>query len=86
MLSACYGHDVANIQIKNVPEPLMRKIRREADLSGRTIRDFVLDAIQKKLAREEFAIRLAKRKPVEIAGVGKILDDIREERDREIDP
>jgi len=85
MLRACYRHAVANLQVKNVPDDLFRKIRRYAAQEGRTIRDFVLEAVRAKVAREEFAARLRKRTPVELARpAGELIDDVRRERDREL--
>jgi plasmid stability protein len=81
---ACYGHAMAHIQVKNVPDALLRKIRRCAAAEGRTIRDYVLEALRAKIAREEFADRLARRKPVLLErSAGAILEDVRGERDRE---
>jgi len=76
---------VANLQVKNVPDELYRKIRRQAAQEGRTIRDYVLEAVRAKVAREEFAARLRKRTPVQLARpTGQVLDEARNERDREL--
>jgi plasmid stability protein len=85
MLEACYRHDMANLQVKNVPDDLFRKIRRHAEQEGRTIRDFVLEAVRAKIAREEFAARLRKRTPVQLdRPVAQSIADVRDERDREL--
>jgi hypothetical protein len=76
---------MANLQVKNVPADLFRKIRRQAEQEGRTIRDFVLEAVRAKIAREEFAARLRKCTPVELdRSVGEEIDAVREEREREL--
>jgi plasmid stability protein len=76
---------MANLQVKNVPDDLFRKIRRYAAQEGRTIRDFVLEAVRAKVAREEFAARLRKRTPVVLARrPGEIVDEVRRDRDREL--
>ena len=76
---------MANLQVKNVPDALFRKIRRQARHEGRAIRDFVLEAVRAKLARDEFLVRLSRRRPVELARpVSTTLDEARGERDREL--
>lgn len=76
---------MANLQVKDVPEALHRKIRRYAERRGRTIRDVVLDAVTREIARDEFEARLARRRPVELGGaVGAALDGLREEREGEL--
>ena len=73
---------MANLQVKNVPEGLHRKIRAAARRRGRTVRDLVLDAMQREVARDEFRARLAKREPVELGlPAARLLDDVRAERE-----
>lgn len=84
MLSACYCPAMANLQVKNVPDALYRKIRALADQEGRTIRDFVLDAVNTKIAREAFQARLSKRAPVELGrSAAALLDETRRERGKD---
>jgi len=74
---------MANLQVKNVPEPLHRKIRAHAARQGRTLRDYVLEALTRRIAREEFNARLARRKPVELGRpAARALEEVRAERDR----
>jgi plasmid stability protein len=74
---------MANLQVKNVPESVHRKIRAHAVRHGRTVRDFVLDAVVRQIEREEFNARLAKRKPVELGRpVARTLEEVRAERER----
>ncbi|HEU4613727.1 MAG TPA: hypothetical protein VFS15_16660 [Kofleriaceae bacterium] len=85
MPEACQCHAMANLQVKNVPDALYRKIRRQAEQEGRTIRDFVLEAVRAKLARDEFLTRLSRRRPVELERpASATLDELRAERDREL--
>jgi plasmid stability protein len=73
---------MANLQVKNVPEPVHRKIRTYAKRHGRTVRDFVLDAVIRAIEREEFRARLAKREPVDLGRpAARTLDEVRAERD-----
>ncbi len=73
---------MANLQVKNVPEPVHRKIRTYAKRRGRTVRDFVLDAVLQAIAREEFRTRLAKREPVDLGRPAvRTLEEVRAERE-----
>jgi len=84
MPQACYWHPMANLQVKNVPEGLHRKIRAQAKRHGRTVRDLVLEAVRREVEREEFRVRLAKREAVDLGRpAARTLDEIREERERE---
>ncbi len=75
---------MANLQVKNVPESLHRKIRAYAKRRGRTVRDVVLDAVTREVERLEFSVRLAKREPVDLGRpAARTLDEVRAERERE---
>jgi hypothetical protein len=74
-----------NIQLKNVPAALHRKLRRQARRQGRTLRDLVLDAVRREVAREEFQDRLRRRDPVDLGRpAARALDEVRRERDDEL--
>ena len=76
---------MANLQVKNVPESLHRKIRAYAKRRGRTVRDVVLDAVTREIERLEFRARLAKREPADLRRpAARTLEEVRAERDREI--
>jgi plasmid stability protein len=76
---------MANLQVKNVPEPLHRKIRAYAKRRGRTVRDVVLEAVSREIEREDFRARLAKRQPVDLGRpAARTLEEVRAERDREL--
>jgi plasmid stability protein len=76
---------MANLQVKNVPEGLHRKIRAYAKRRGRTVRDVVLQAVTKEIEHEEFRARLAKREPVELGRpAARTLEEARAEREREL--
>jgi plasmid stability protein len=76
---------MANLQVKNVPEPLHRKLRAYANRRGRTVRDVVLEALTREIDREEFRARLAKRTPVDLGRrAAQTLDEARAEREKEI--
>jgi plasmid stability protein len=78
---------MANLQVKNVPDLLHRKIRAAAKRRGRTLREVVLEAVQREIEREEFRARLAKRDPVELGQpAARTLEDVRGERERQARP
>ena len=76
---------MANLQVKNVPESLHRRLRAYATRRGRTLRDVVLEAVTREMDREEFRIRLAKRTPVDLGrAVARTLEEARSARDKEL--
>jgi plasmid stability protein len=76
---------MANLQVKNVPDAVYRKIRRHAAREGQTLREFVLDAVRAKLARQEFHERLARRTPVVLQRpASELVEETRRERDGEL--
>lgn len=77
---------MANLQVKNIPPAIHRRLRRRAKLEGRTIRDVVLEALERQSARAEFRARLSKRAPVTLGRrAAEALDDVRGERERDRD-
>jgi hypothetical protein len=71
--------------VKSVPEGLQRKIRAAARRRGQTVRDLVLDAMRREVARDELRARLAKREPVELGKpAAHLLDEVRAERARDL--
>ena len=76
---------MANLQVKNVPEPLHRKLRLQAKRSGRTVRDIVLAAVTREIESLEFHARLAKREPVNLGRpAAQSLDELRGARERDL--
>jgi plasmid stability protein len=76
---------MANLQVKNVPDAIHRKIRTFAERRGRTVRDFVLDAVLREIEREEFRARLAKRTPVDLGRpAARTLEELRAEHDERL--
>jgi len=85
MPRACYCHAVANLQVKNVPEALHRKLRAYARRSGRTLRDIVLGAVAREMENAEFQARLAKRQSVDLGRpAARSLEEVRAEREAEL--
>ena len=76
---------MGNLQIKNVPAALHRKIRVYARSRGRTVRDVVLEALVREIEHDEFRARLAKRKPVDLGRPAvRTLTEVRADREREL--
>ena len=76
---------MANLQLRNVPESLHRKIRAHAKRRGRTGRDVVLDAVTREIERLEFRARLAKREPVDLGRpAARTREELRAEREGDI--
>jgi plasmid stability protein len=76
---------MANLQVKNVPEPLHRRIRALAKRRNRTVGDVVLEAVVRELDRDEFRARLAKRTPVDLGRpAARSLEQLRRGREREL--
>jgi len=57
---------MANIQVKDVPAELHRRLRSCARRRGTTIRKVAMEAIRRELEIERFARRLADRDPVDM--------------------
>ena len=71
------------IQIRNVPDEIHRKAKARAALSGLTLSDFALQALERELRRptaSELAARIRALEPVPESPPGAAL--VREERDR----
>jgi plasmid stability protein len=76
---------VANLQVKNVPDALHRRLRAYARRSGRTLREIVLGAVAREMENAEFQARLAKRQPVDLGRpAARSLEDARTERGEEL--
>ncbi len=76
---------MANLQVKNLPEPLHRKLRAYAKRRGRTVRDVVLEAVTREVERDEFITRLTQRAPVDLGRpAARTLDEVRAERAKDL--
>lgn len=82
MLEACYFHEMSNLQVKDVPKDLHRKIRAYAKNTGRTIRDVVLTAVLRELERDAFFERWETRTRVKLnRKAADTLNEVRRERE-----
>ncbi len=73
-----------NLQVKNIPTELHRKLTALARARGRTLREIVLGAVEREVAQAEFRSRFAKRSSVRLGRpAATSLDEEREARERE---
>ncbi len=86
MLWACHSQRMANLQVKNVPEALHKRLRLCARKRNCTLSDFVLEALKRELARSAFHERLKKRPPVDLGASATLpLEEERREREQELE-
>jgi plasmid stability protein len=72
---------MANLQVKNVPPALNERLHRYAEQHGRSIRDVILEAVQRELDRHTFVDRLRKRSKVQLkSSAAALLVEERRER------
>ena len=72
---------MSNLQVKNVPLELHRRLRGCARRRGTTIREVVLDAVRRELEHERFVKRLENREPVDLgASAAELLAEERAAR------
>jgi predicted transcriptional regulator len=83
MPAARYEHDMPHLQVKNVPDALHRRLQRMAQRRKQTVRDVVLEAVQRELSHEEFVARLRRRSAVALGRpAADLLREARAERDK----
>jgi hypothetical protein len=86
MLTACHIVFMANLQVKNVPESLHKRLRLYARKRNCTMSDFVLEALKRELSRSAFHERLKKRSPTELGvSAASLLEEERRQRDQELE-
>ena len=61
MQISCYIHDMANLQVRNMPDDLHERLRRHARDNNCTMSAAVLIAVERELERWEWRKRLAQR-------------------------
>ena len=76
---------MSNIQVKNVPEPLHRRLRRQAKRRGCTMSELILRAVEAELARTEWRTHLERRPRTELVdSAAQLLEQERELRNGEL--
>jgi plasmid stability protein len=77
---------MANLQVKNLPEPLHTRLRRYARQHHRTLSDVALAALEREMNRCEWYERLAHRPPTDLGvSAASLLEEERGQRQRDID-
>ena len=56
---SCYSHDMANLQVKNIPDGLHERLRRHALENNCTMSSVVLTALERELAWADWQKRFA---------------------------
>lgn len=77
---------LANLQVKNVPAALHKRLRFYARKQNCTLSDFVLEALKRELARSRFHERLKKGSPTERGvSAASLLKEERRQREQELE-
>lgn len=72
---------MANLQVKNVPESLHRRLKQQVRAQNRTLSEFVLAAVERELARSAFHHRMSRRPQTDLgASAASLLEEARRER------
>jgi plasmid stability protein len=85
MLAACHNQAMANLQVKNLPDDLHRRLRQYAQKHHRTISDIALAAIEREMVRHEWHEKLLQRPSTDLGdSVASLLEQERRERERDL--
>ena len=60
---------MANIQVKNFPDSLHKRLRKEAKKKNRTMSEIVLEAIERELERRELHMQVSKKLKINLSGL-----------------
>ena len=76
---------MANLQVKNIPDSLHRRLRQHARSHHRTIGEIVIAAVERELDRNAFHERLGKRPTTNLGTpAASLLEEERRQRDRDL--
>jgi plasmid stability protein len=74
---------MASLQVKNLPEPLLARLRRYARRHHRTLSEVAQAAIEREMVRCEWYERLAQRPPTDLGvSASSLLEEERGQRQR----
>lgn len=71
-----------NLQVRDLPDPIHRELKRRAKARGETLTDYVQGILEREIARppaEEVFQRIRSREPVDLRS-GEAAEIIRKER------
>jgi hypothetical protein len=76
---------MGNLQVKNIPDSLHKRLRRYAKRRNTTLSDIVLKAIEKELTHGEWLERFSKRPATDLGvSAASLLGEERMEREKEL--
>ena len=76
---------MANLQVKNLPDALHRRLRRYAQKHHRTISDVALEALERGMARYEWHEKLSRRPATDLGdSAASLLEQERRQRENEL--
>ena len=82
---ACYRLQMANIQVKNIPEKLHNRLRRYAREQDCTLGEIILEAIEREVARREWRKRFSGRPSTQLgSSAAELLEQERRQRDSDL--
>lgn len=85
MLRACHDYDMANLQVKNLPEALHERLRNYAQKHHRTISDVAMEALEREMARHEWKEKLSQRPATDLGdSAASLLEQERRQRERDL--
>ena len=84
MMAACYCHDMATLQLKNLDDGLHAALRQRAEQEGTTLSELVTRMIRRELARPSMTTWLAEVRKLrrhDDLDTTAVLDDVRADLD-----
>lgn len=81
---------MSSLQVKDLPAPLKKRLDKVLKEEGRTVRDFVLTAVEHAIAQHEFEQRLRNRGPIKMEGDNAdvagaaVVRKVREDREKQL--
>ena len=85
MKTSCYIHYMANLQVRNIPDDLHKRLRRLAQENNSSMSAIVLTAVERELERWEWQERWAQRPTTDLGvDAATLIAEARAERDAEL--
>jgi len=75
---------MANLQVKNLPDALLQRLRHYARKHHRTISDIAIEAMEREMTRYEWHDKLSQRTATDLGdSAASLLEQERRQRDHE---
>ena len=85
MKTSCYIHYMPNLQVRNIPDDLHKRLRRLAQENNSSMSAIVLTAVERELKRREWQERWAQRSTTVLsADAATLIAEARAEREAEL--